>query len=202
MTLDECYGIDTNPTFNKNQFIDRQMVSIEGEVRKPGTYQRFGGMTLKDLLYFADGLKPSAEFGKIVVSSIVDIDSSQRGIKPTKTVMQSYSIQTNLELDSVTENVKLKPYDQVFVRKNPTFHLQENIRIDGEVKYPGTYAKLNNEERLSSFIERAGGLKENSNSGGSILYRLRDTVVRENSLLKKNSFPAILIRSFLTIILY
>ena len=143
-------------------------------------------MSLKDLLYFANGLKPSAEFGQIIVSSIVDIDSSQKGIKPTKTVIQSYSINTNLELDSVTENVKLKPYDQVFVRKNPTFHLQENVKIDGEVKYPGTYSKLNNNERLSSFIERAGGLKENSNAGGAILYRLRDTVVRENPLLKRN----------------
>ncbi len=60
------------------------------------------------------------------------------------------------------------------------------MKIDGEVKYPGTYSKLNTDERLSSFIERAGGLKENSNSSGAILYRLRDTVVRENSLLKKN----------------
>ena len=89
-------------------------------------------------------------------------------------------------MDSVTENVKLNPYDQVFVRKNPTFHLQENVKIDGEVKYPGTYSRLSNNERLSSFIERAGGLKENSNPGGAILYRLRDTLVRENPLLKRN----------------
>ena len=178
---------DVIEVFNRNQFSDKQYVSIEGEVRKPGRYQRFGGMSLKDILYFANGLKPSAEFGQIIVSSIVDVDSSQKGIKPTKTVIQSYAIKTNLELDSVTENVKLKPYDQVFVRKNPAFHLQENVKIDGEVKYPGTYSKLFSNERLSSFIERAGGLKENSNPGGAILYRLRDTVIRENPLLKKNT---------------
>lgn len=177
---------DVIEVFNRNQFSDKQFVSIEGEVRKPGQFQRFGGMSLKDLLYFANGLKPSAEFGQIVVSSIVDIDSSQRGIKPTKTIIETYSIKTNLELDSITENVIMRPYDQVFVRKNPTFHLQENVKIDGEVRYPGTYSKLNSNERLSSFIERAGGLKENSNAGGAILYRLRDTVVRENPLLKKN----------------
>ena len=189
--VNSSYNIPIEPNdvievFNRNQFSDKQFVTIEGEVRKPGKFQRFGGMSLKDLLYFANGLKPSAEFGQIVVSSIMDIDSSQKGSKPTKTVIQSYSIKTNLELDSVTENVKLKPYDQVFVRKNPTFHLQENVKIDGEVKYPGTYSKLNINERLSSFIERAGGIKENSNAGGAILYRLRDTVVRENPLLKKN----------------
>jgi protein involved in polysaccharide export with SLBB domain len=177
---------DIIEVFNRNQFSDKQFVTIEGEVRKPGQYQRFGGMSLKDLLYFANGLKPSAEFGKITISSIVDVDSAQKGIKPTKTVINTYSIKTNLELDSVTENIRLKPYDQVFVRKNPTFHLQQNIKLDGEVNYPGTYSKLTNNERLSSFIERAGGLKENSNASGAILYRLRDTLVRENPLLKRN----------------
>lgn len=164
---------DIIEVFNRNQFSDRQYVTIEGEVRKPGKFQRFGGMTLKDLLYFANGLKPSAEFGEISVSSVVDIDSSQRGIKPTKTVITKYVINTNLELDSITENIKLKPYDQVFVRRNPTFHLQENVKIEGQVKYPGTYSKLQNNERLSSFIERAGGLKDNSNSNGAVLYRLQ-----------------------------
>jgi polysaccharide biosynthesis/export protein len=177
---------DVIEVFNRNQFSDKQYVTIEGEVRKPGKFQRFGGMSLKDLLYFANGLKPSAEFGQIVVSSIMGIDSSQKGNKPTQTVIQTYAIKTNLELDSVTENVKLKPYDQVFVRKNPVFRLQQNIKLDGEVKYPGTYSKLSGDERLSSFIERAGGLKETSNPEGAILYRLRDTVVRENPLLKRN----------------
>ena len=165
---------DVIEVFNKNQFSDRQLISIEGEVRKPGKYQKYGGMTLKDLLYFANGLKPSAEYGSIIVSSIVDIDSSQRGLKPTKTVEKVYSINQNLDLDSITEKVKLKPYDQVFVRKNPRFNLQQNIKIEGQVMYPGTYPKLNERERLSSFIARSGGLKENSNAMGAILYRKRE----------------------------
>jgi protein involved in polysaccharide export with SLBB domain len=166
---------DVIEVFNKNQFSDRQMISIEGEVRKPGKYQKYGGMTLKDLLYFANGLKPSAEYGSIIVSSIVDIDSSQKGVKPTRTIERTYSIDENLDLDSVTENVKLKPYDQVFVRKNPRFNLQKNVKIEGQVVYPGTYPKLNENERLSSFMARSGGLRENSNAMGAILYRKRLT---------------------------
>ena len=108
----------------------------------------------------------------------------REGIKPTETIIKTYSIKTNLELDSVTENVKLKPYDQVFVRRNPTFHLQENVKIAGQVKYPGTYPKLENNERLSSFIERAGGLKENSNAEGAVLYRLQP--IKGNPLSIKN----------------
>jgi protein involved in polysaccharide export with SLBB domain len=172
--------------FNNNQFSDRQFISIEGEVRKPGKYPKYGGMTLKDLLYFANGLKPSAEYGSIIVSSIVTVDSSQKGIKPTKTVVRSYSINQSLDLDSITEAVRLNPYDQVFVRRNPNFNLQENVRIDGEILYPGTYPKLSKSERLSSFIQRTGGLRENANPEGAILYRIRDTANRENPLLKRN----------------
>ncbi|MEP7233362.1 MAG: SLBB domain-containing protein [Ginsengibacter sp.] len=189
--VNSSYNIPIEPNdvievFNRNQFSDRQFVSIEGEVRKPGKIQKFGGMTLKDLIYFANGIKPSAEFGRIEVSSIMDVDSAQKGLKPTKTVINTYSIQSNLELDSITENIRLRPYDQVFVRRNPTFNLQQNIQIEGEVVYQGTYSRIKKDERLSSFIERAGGITENSDPSGAVLYRVRDTLTRENPVLKIN----------------
>ncbi|MEO6637281.1 MAG: SLBB domain-containing protein, partial [Ginsengibacter sp.] len=177
---------DIIEVFNRNQFSDRQFVTIEGEVRKPGKVQKFGGMTLKDLLYFANGIKPSAEFGRIEISSIVDIDSAQKGMTPTKTIIRTYSIQPNLALDSLTENIKLKPYDQVFIRKNPGFNLQQNVQIRGEVRYQGTYSRITPGERLSSFIERAGGINDNANTSGAVLYRIRDIAVSENPLIKRN----------------
>ncbi|MDB5223776.1 MAG: hypothetical protein JWN83_2443 [Chitinophagaceae bacterium] len=183
------YNIQIDPNdvievFNRNQFADRQFVTIEGEVRKPGKIQKYGGMTLKDLIYLANGLKPSAEFGRVEVSSIVDIDSAQKGLKPTKTAVVTYNILPNLELDSISQNVVLKPYDQIFVRKNPTFELQENITLDGEVKYPGAYPRLSKYETLSSFITRAGGLKENANLSGAILYRKKNIGIRHDIYTK------------------
>lgn len=179
--LNSVYNIpidanDVVEVFNKNQFRDKQTVLIEGEVRKPGSYPKYGAMTLKDLLYFANGLKPSAAFGLITVSSVVADDDNNGELNPTKTIIKTYSINQNLALDSVTENVILKPYDQVYVRKNPAFQLQQNVKIEGEVVYPGTYPKLIDGETLSSFITRAGGLKENSNIQGAILYRAKDSV--------------------------
>ena len=170
---------DVIEVFNRNQFFDKQTVSIEGEVRVPKTMQRYGGMTLKDLIYFANGLKPSAEFGRIEISSILDIDSAQKGLRPTKIVVRSYSIMPNLELDSLTERIKLKPYDQVFVRKNPSFQMQQNIIMDGQVVYPGTYTRLDKFEHLSSYIARAGGLRENANENGAILYRNKSIGTRQ-----------------------
>ncbi len=175
---------DVVQLFSQAEFGEQQYVEIQGEVRRPGKQKRYGGMSLQDLLYLSGGIKPSAEFGRLEISSIVDIDSAQQGLKPTRTVVKSYKILPNLELDSAAAKITLKPYDQIFVRKNPTFELQQNIRLEGLVKYPGDYPRLNKYERISSYIERAGGIKENANIAGAVLYRNKTDFFRENIVRK------------------
>ena len=170
---------DVIQLFAQSEFGEQQFVEIFGEVRKPGKVIKYGGMTLQDLLYLSGGLKQSAEFGRLEISSIVNIDSAQQGLKPTKTVLKSYSILPNLQVDSASAHILLKPYDQVFVRKNPTFEFQENIELRGLIKYPGLYPRLDKYERLSSYIERAGGLKDNANLQGAVLLRLKTREQRE-----------------------
>jgi protein involved in polysaccharide export with SLBB domain len=181
---------DVIQLFGNNSFGEEQYVQISGEVRKEiGKTQMYTGMTLEDLLYLAGGLKPSAEYGRLEISSIVDGDSSKSGVKSTKTIIRSYSISPDLQLDSSAAKVLLKPFDEVFVRKNPTFQLQQNVELAGLVKYPGNYSKINPNERLSSFIKRAGGLKDNANIDGAILYRNKTDEFREN-LINKNKLDS------------
>jgi protein involved in polysaccharide export with SLBB domain len=173
---------DVIQLFSQNEFSETQFVEIFGEVRKEGKVNKYGGMTLEDLLYLSGGIKQSAEFGRLEISSIVDIDSAKQGLKPTRTIVKSYGIQPNLTLDSAASKVLLKPYDQVFVRKNPTFELQQNIELKGLVKYPGLYPRLSKYERLSSYIERAGGYTENANLSGAVLFRNMTESLREKVL--------------------
>lgn len=170
---------DVVQLFSTQEFSDAQYVDIFGEVRKTGRVNKYGGMTLEDLLYLSGGIKQSAEFGRLEISSVVDIDSAKRNLKPTRTVIRSYAIQPNLSLDSAAAKVVLKPYDQVFVRKNPTFELQQNVEIKGLIKYPGLYPRLTKFDRLSSFIERAGGVTDNANLEGAVLQRTKTEFFRE-----------------------
>ena len=170
---------DVIQLFTISEFGEQQYVDIFGEVRKEGRVRKYGGMTLQDLLYLSGGLKQSAEYGRLEISSIVDIDSAKQGLKATHNVIKSYAIQPDLELDSVAAKILLKPYDQVFVRRNPTFELQQNVQLLGLVKYAGYYPRLNKYERLSSYIQRAGGIMENANVGGAILYRRKIDFFRE-----------------------
>ena len=176
----ELFANDQVLLFDVNQFADKQYVEIFGEVRKEGKVNKYGGMTLQDLLYLSGGLKQSAEYGRIEISSVVDIDSAKGMQQPTRTVLRTLKISPNLDLDSVSAKIELKPYDQVYVRKNPTFELQQLVQINGMVQYSGPYPRLSKYERLSSYIERAGGVKENADLSGAILYRKKTQFFREN----------------------
>jgi protein involved in polysaccharide export with SLBB domain len=170
---------DVVQLFSQNEFGEQQYVEIYGEVRKEGKVTKYGGMTLEDLLYLSGGIKPTAEFGRLEISSVVDVDSARKSLKPTLTVVRSYSVLPNLQLDSAASKIILRPYDQVFVRKNPTFELQQNIELKGMVKYPGFYPRLSKYERISSYLQRAGGVKENANLAGAVLFRKKTDLFRE-----------------------
>lgn len=176
----ELFANDQVLFFNTNEFADKQYVEIFGEVRKEGKVNKYGGMTLQDLLYLSGGIKQSAEYGRIEISSVVDLDSAKGMQQPTRTVLKTIKIAPNLEIDSISKSITLRPYDQVYVRKNPTFELQQLILINGMVQYSGPYPRLSKFERLSSYIQRAGGVKENADLSGAILYRKKTQYYLEN----------------------
>ncbi len=176
----EVFANDQILLFNANSFSDRQYVEIFGEVRKEGKINKYGGMTLQDLLYLSGGLKQSAEYGRIEISSVVDIDSAKREQQPTRVIIKTIKVSPNLDIDSISSKIVLKPYDQIYVRKNPSFELQQLVQLNGLIKYPGPYPRLDKYERLSSYIERAGGLTENADLSGAILYRKKIQFFRDN----------------------
>jgi protein involved in polysaccharide export with SLBB domain len=170
--------------FTKNEFIDPEYVDIFGEVRKEGHIKRFGGMTLQDLLYLSGGIKPSAQYGRLEISSIVDVDSAERGLGPTRTIVRSYAILPNLELDTVASEIIIHNYDQIFVRANPDFRTEQNVQLQGLFKYPGYYPRLFATEKLSDYVKRAGGFKDNADLSGAILYRQNVDLYRQSIVHK------------------
>jgi protein involved in polysaccharide export with SLBB domain len=100
--------------------------------------------------------------------------------QPTRTVLRTIKVSPNLDIDSVSKSIELRPFDQVYVRKNPTFELQQLVQINGLVQYSGPYPRLSKYERLSSYIARAGGIKENADLSGAILYRKKTQFYRDN----------------------
>jgi Periplasmic protein involved in polysaccharide export len=148
---------------------DSLTVYIGGEVRKPGDYPYAENMAIQDIILQAGGLKESASTARIDV---------YRRIKDPTSVTQSnqagaaftFSLQDGL-IVSGDKSFTLDPFDQVVVRRSPGYEEQQTVTVEGEVLFGGEFAKIQKNEHLSSFIQRAGGLTQYAYPKGARLMR-------------------------------
>jgi protein involved in polysaccharide export with SLBB domain len=161
--------------YTKKDLNDTFYVSVEGAVKKPGYYPFADNMNLKDVLFLSGGLSQAAAPSRIEVARIVK-SKNENGNLYEKAAINTIVISNNLENDQASNEFKLMPYDKVYVRSNPDFKIQRNVYVGGEVMYPGRYALLKDDEKLTDLIERAGGLTNFAYSKGGRLYREKDSI--------------------------
>jgi hypothetical protein len=68
--------------------------------------------------------------------------------------------------------------DQVFVRQIPDWQVQRNVVITGEVLYPGVYSLREQNEKLSSVLQRAGGVKLSAYPRAAVFVRRKGNAGR------------------------
>lgn len=130
-------------------------VQIYGEVAHPGDYPYADNMTLEDLVITAGGLRESASVVRVdVARRIKDPKSTENSATIGQTF--SFGLKDGFVVDG-EPGFTLQPYDQVFVRRSPGYSAQQNVTVNGEVLYGGTYALTTKSERISSVIAKAGG---------------------------------------------
>lgn len=130
-------------------------VQIFGEVAHPGDYPYADNMTLEDLVITAGGLRESASVVRVDVARRV---KDPKSTESSATIGQTFSfgLKDGFVVDG-EPGFTLQPYDQVFVRRSPGYSAQQNVTVNGEVLYGGTYALTSKSERISSIIAKAGG---------------------------------------------
>ena len=145
-------------------------VSINGEVYYPGTYRYAANETIEDLIIQAGGTTEAA--------SLVKVDVARRITNPNATeaddqIAQTFSFKLtpNFEIQGQPD-FTLQPFDEVYVRRSPNYTEQQNVTIEGEVQFEGTYALSNKGQRLSDVIQQAGGLTKRAYPEGTKLLRL------------------------------
>ncbi|MEL6842199.1 MAG: SLBB domain-containing protein, partial [Bacteroidota bacterium] len=156
---------------SEDEFIRQGEVEIKGLVNNPGTYPVLPDMSLKDLIYLAGGFKIEADYENIELSRVIDALDDNQEIVPIPIVIQRISTTQNWREDPTLEEVKINIFDQIFVRPNPDFLLQESVAILGEVRVAGEYNKIAKNERMSSLVSRSGGITELAYLKGAVLDR-------------------------------
>ena len=149
---------------------DRGDVVIHGEVAKPDSYPYADNMTLEDLIIQAGGLREAA--------SVVRVDVSRRIRNPHSTAdndtigrTYTFSLKEGFVVDG-TPGFVLQPYDEVYVRRSPGYQAQQNVAVEGEILFGGSYAMTSREERLSDLIRKAGGSTKKAYLRGAKLTRV------------------------------
>jgi len=166
----ELQAGDKIKILSNKEFEQQYKIEVIGYVRKPSKIPYYKNMKLKDVLLLSGGLLLEAENGRIEVSNIVD-SVNQYNINSKGSKMRSVSINSNLEIDEVSENIVLKPMDRVYVRRKTEFLNQDRVSISGEVAYGGEYPLIEKNERLSSLIKRSGGTLPTAYIEGAKLIR-------------------------------
>ena len=161
------------------------IVKVYGEVNFAGIYKYAENTTIQDIILQAGGLKRSA--------SMARIDLYRNKYNP-------YATQKTQEVETYTFELKngyvieggeqftLQPFDEIHVRRNPTFMELQNVSIDGEVSFPGEYAMSKTEYRLSDLVKVAGGFSKDAYIKGAFLYRkMNELEVEQRVITIKNN---------------
>lgn len=145
---------------------DNYMVSINGNVRRPGKFAYAENMKVEDLILKAGGFAEGASTNRIEVARRTsDADPNSKN----SAVAQVFSINVDGALKPNEANFVLLPFDIVSVYSLPGYEKQRIVKIEGEVLYPGTYTIKSKNEKISDLVARAGGLTVSADiSGGSL----------------------------------
>jgi polysaccharide biosynthesis/export protein len=178
--------------FSQNIFLRDYNFSVGGLVNEPGSFDLKENMVLADALLLARGFSLGAASNRIEIARISNFEEAVANSAPTQINIDILDVGKDFLNDPVAVSYVIRPYDQILVRKIPNFEFQRRITLSGEVVYPGDYVLKSKNERLSSVIERAGGLtdfafaegarlKRSYNKTGDVLLDLKKAMRRPGS---------------------
>ena len=166
---------DSLHIYGRDSLIAKPMVRIEGAVRKPQKFAYAKGLYPADLIIMAGGFIEGADQTQVQVA---------RQLNDTnfKTISKVYTVSLSKEGE---DSIALEPNDIVTVRYEKGYVPQQVVKIEGEVSFPGFYAILTKEERISSLIERSGGLAPYAYVEGATLVRKKDKNEKDDKAQEK-----------------
>lgn len=156
--------------YANEQMIVKAEVTIGGLVNRPGTFPLSEGLAVEDLIVLAGGLRADAYRVEAVIARAEGL-----GDETATEKMQQATLRVPVETEYATlpaeKKTPLKPFDRITIRNLPGWEPLLVVTLEGEVRYPGSYALESRLERISSVIRRADGLRREALPEGATLQR-------------------------------
>ncbi len=176
--------------FSVTEFRPTRYVAITGAVRNSGQIPFRDGMTVRDLVLLAGGLEQSADLREAEIARLPqDRRNGATAVTFRAALDSSYIFERGPNgqyfgppglpaASGAMPEVRLLPYDNVLILRQPNWELQRQVVIAGEVQFPGTYSLRTKTEKVSDLITRAGGLTPEAYADGVTFFRNKDNVGR------------------------
>lgn len=145
-------------------------LKISGEVNFPGTYVFAENTQIEDLILQAGGLTNAASVAKVdVFRRLID----NKAMVDDQLIADKYTFSLDNNFRIVSDSVfTLHAFDEVVVRKSPSYTEQQNVSIEGAVNFTGQYSMTNKNYTLSDLVEAAGGVSTLAYVKGARLERI------------------------------
>ncbi|MBV5283198.1 MAG: SLBB domain-containing protein [Paludibacter sp.] len=168
---------------------EEQAVEVMGAVNNPGKFKFVENITLKDVIFKANGFKAMAMTDSVELVRVIR-DPEQLLNTNEKTIVFKFALDKELNFKKGVSDMVLQNGDRIIVRTIAGYEDVRMVKVEGEVLRPGAYNITNKAERISDVIRRAGGFTRYAYPLGAFLIRTEKTTgieQRMNELTKDNT---------------
>ncbi|MDB9854214.1 SLBB domain-containing protein [Candidatus Marinimicrobia bacterium] len=157
--------------YPKSIFFIQNKVEISGNINLPGTYLFKKEMFLKDLILEAGSFKNKRHQIVIEIARrLTETNKNEILSFKLKNLFTHVNEKNSAHLFQEIDNVKLEPNDNIIIRENLSSKIINTVIIKGAVYLPGKYI-INENDKFTDLIERAGGLVPSAYLAGSTYSR-------------------------------
>jgi protein involved in polysaccharide export with SLBB domain len=155
--------------------VDPPTVTIEGEVGRPGKYPLGQDMTAAQLVRTAGGFRRGAYTDTADLTRYT-VEGRESVVGEHETVQIARAVAGEPDID-----MRLRDGDVLTIRQMAGWRdVGASITVTGEVMHPGTYG-IQEGERLSSILDRVGGLRNDAYPYGAIFERVQVRLTAEHN---------------------
>ena len=124
---------------SNEEALKKRTIEVNGEVFNPGTYEYADNETIEDLVLQAGGLLESASTVRVDIARQIQNPTATHEEGEIRAQFFTFELEENLKING-NSTFFLEPYDQVYIRRSPSFYDQQNVEVQGQVMYAGLYA--------------------------------------------------------------
>lgn len=147
---------DSIQVFSKDDLIEQQYVTIDGNVRNPGKILFRKGMQVQDLIALAGGFMNDAAYHRVELSRI----EKNRTDAMSNQMVDLMKLELDAALKNKDASLTLEPQDYIYVPRLLNYKFIGDVKVRGEVLFPGNFALERRDENIQDIIKRAGGLTQ------------------------------------------